>query len=65
MVSGKKETIMSELEIKKARLAAIRLAAGISDESIKIQARGPQAPDGAREEDYRFRKFSRRHRLVA
>jgi len=56
---------MTDLEIKKANLRAARLTAGISDDQIRLQNRGCQAPDGALESDYRYRKFQRHHRLRA
>jgi hypothetical protein len=61
----KKGTNMTDLEIKKARLKAIRLAAGVTDDMVKLDFKGVQAPDGVNESDYRFRKFGRHHRLVA
>ena len=53
------------LEIKKANLRAARLAAGITDEMAKFPLKCVQKPDGIRESDYRYRKFSRHHLLVA
>jgi hypothetical protein len=52
---------MTDLEIKKANLRAARLAAGMP---LEYAPRG-QAPDGALESDYRYRKFQRHHRLRA
>ena len=61
----KKGNEMTKLEITKARLKAIRLAAGVTDDMVRLERRGVQAPDGSNESDYRFRKFGRHHRLVA
>ena len=51
--------------ITKARLKAIRLAVGRTDEVLASERiRGCQAPAGSYESDYRFRKFTRHHLLV-
>lgn len=61
----KEMTNMTDIQIKAARLRAIRLAAGITDEMVAMPAKRVQAPDGSRESDYRYRKFGRHHRLAA
>lgn len=60
----KNENPMTDLELKKARLAALRMAAGITDEMVRMPPR-LQKPDGSNESDYRFRKFVRHHKLRA
>jgi hypothetical protein len=53
---------MTDIQITKARLAAIREAAGICLERMPTRV---QKPAGSYESDYRYSKFSRHHKLRA
>ena len=58
----KKGNEMTNIEITKARLAAIRQAAGIQLERMPNRV---QKPRGSYESDYRYSKFARHHKLRA
>jgi hypothetical protein len=70
MVSGNKEkgfqmTTTITLQMTKERLRAIRLAAGMTDDVVRVKRGKVQVPDGSLPTDFKGRKFSRHHQLRA